>query len=303
MDLYVDNPGRLVRRVATGVGIFFVLLIAGCESFYTVEQGERGLHLRGGELVGVEHPGFRMKFPLIDDVKFINVRQVATKWQADGQIDTRMETYSKDQQPADIALNVTWSIPNDDKTIASVFTNYGSLEGLANAVLLPEATKAVKNVFGTYDAVTVIQQRAKFNADVAAALTTLLAGHPVILSGVQIQDISFSDEYENAVEARMMAQVEVQKREQQKQTSQIDADMLVIQAEADAKQRRLRGEADAANIRLRGEAEAAAIKARSDALASNNRLIELTVAEKWNGTLPSTMVPGSAVPFISVAGR
>ncbi len=26
-------------------------------------------------------------------------------------------------------------------------------------------------------------------------------------------------------------------------------------------------------------------------------------AQKWNGTLPTTMVPGSAVPFVSLGGK
>mgnify|MGYP000016361049 CR=1 FL=1 len=30
------------------------------------------------------------------------------------------------------------------------------------------------------------------------------------------------------------------------------------------------------------------------------QLVGLTAAEKWNGQLPTTMVPGSAVPFIGV---
>jgi hypothetical protein len=34
-----------------------------------------------------------------------------------------------------------------------------------------------------------------------------------------------------------------------------------------------------------------AIKARADALASNANLIALTQAEKWNGQLPTTIVP------------
>ena len=50
----------------------------------------------------------------------------------------------------------------------------------------------------------------------------------------------------------------------------------------------------------RGEAEAAAIEARAKALGTNPNLVTLVQAERWNGVLPTTMVPGSAVPFVSV---
>ena len=51
---------------------------------------------------------------------------------------------------------------------------------------------------------------------------------------------------------------------------------------------------------LRGEAEAAALTAKSAALRDNPGYVALTAAEKWDGKLPQTMVPGSAVPFVTV---
>jgi len=39
---------------------------------------------------------------------------------------------------------------------------------------------------------------------------------------------------------------------------------------------------------------------RGALLRDNPSLIDLTAAERWNGTLPTTMVPGSATPFVNV---
>ena len=41
-------------------------------------------------------------------------------------------------------------------------------------------------------------------------------------------------------------------------------------------------------------------EARAKALGTNPNLVALVQAERWNGVLPTTMVPGSAVPFVSV---
>jgi hypothetical protein len=38
-------------------------------------------------------------------------------------------------------------------------------------------------------------------------------------------------------------------------------------------------------------------------LAKNEQLIALTQAEKWDGRLPETMVPGGAVPFLNVTAN
>lgn len=283
-----------IKLAAFSLGGLVLASLVGCNSFYTVGEGERGIHTRTGALVGVTKPGLNLKVPFIDDFRTIDVREQPISWELGTndrgeRYDSRMSSYSRDQQPAEIALNVAWSIPADDATITDIYQTYGSRERFRSTVIIPKTVEAVKNVFGGYDAVTVIQQRSKFNADVAIALNELLKGYPVVISAAQVQDISFSDEYEKAVEARMMAQVEVQKREQQKQTSQIDADIAVIKAEASAKEKK-----------LAGDAEAYAIRARGDALAQSPKLVELTLAERWNGVLPTTMVPGQAVPFLNV---
>src|SRR5438552_8243931 len=106
----------------------------------------------------------------------------------------------------------------------------------------------------------------------------------------------------------MLAEVEVQKLQQNAEREKVQAQITVTQAtakanavraeaQAAADALRLNGEARATNIRLTGDA---AIEARAKALGSNPNLVTLVQAERWNGVLPTTMVPGSAVPFVSV---
>jgi regulator of protease activity HflC (stomatin/prohibitin superfamily) len=70
------------------------------------------------------------------------------------------------------------------------------------------------------------------------------------------------------------------------------------QAEADAQVAQAKAQAEA--TRLAGNAEAEAINAKGQALRDNPALIELVAAERWDGVLPTTMVPGSAVPFVNI---
>ncbi len=39
---------------------------------------------------------------------------------------------------------------------------------------------------------------------------------------------------------------------------------------------------------------------RAKALGTNPNLVTPMQAERWNGVLPTTMVPGSSVPFVSL---
>lgn len=159
----------------------------------------------------------------------------------------------------------------------------------------------VKVVFGQFTAQKAITDRGKLNSDAADALREAISYDPIFtIEGVQIEDIAFSPDYIRSVENRMQAEVQVQQKQQELAQEKIKADIALTQATGRANSVVAEARANADAIRLRGEAEASAIAARSKALADNPAIIALTQAEKWNGVLPSTMVPGSSVPFISV---
>ena len=120
---------------------------------------------------------------------------------------------------------------------------------------------------------------------------------------MQIENIDFSDAYENSIEQRMLAEVEVQKVRQNAEREKVTAEITVIQAQAEADAQLARATAEAEATRIRGEAEADAIKAKGAALRDNPALIDLVQAERWNGTLPTTMVPGTTVPFLNMGDK
>jgi len=121
-----------------------------------------------------------------------------------------------------------------------------------------------------------------------------------VIESVQVEDIVFSAEYIKSVEQRMQAEVEVQRLRQNLEREKVQADIVVTQANAQANAVRAQAQAQADAIRLKGEAEADAIKARAAALGDNPNLINLTQAERWDGKLPTTMVPSGALPMMNV---
>jgi regulator of protease activity HflC (stomatin/prohibitin superfamily) len=158
----------------------------------------------------------------------------------------------------------------------------------------------IKNVFGKYTAAQSIQNREKLGADINEAMRVTLESAPLQMMGVQVEEVSFSKAYEQSIENRMLAQVQIETTRQQKETASIQAEIQVVQAEAEARAQRERYMAEADGIRLRGEAEAKAISAKAQALAQNTNLVNLNAVEKWDGKLPESLVPGSAMPFIGL---
>jgi regulator of protease activity HflC (stomatin/prohibitin superfamily) len=259
-------------------------------SWYTIDQGERGVVLRNGRIIGTASPGLGFKMPLIDSVVRISVQSQLLKYD-------KQSTYSRDQQTAEIRLSV--SIRATESNVDDLYAQYGGLQGAIDRLISPKVYEELKTVFGQYNAVTAIQERARLNTDVRNAITKAAQGL-VTIENVQIENIDFSDAYEKSIEQRMLAEVEVQKIRQNAEREKVSAEITVTQATAQANAVRQRALAEAEAIKLRGEAEAAAISARGKALGDNPHLVTLVQAERWDGKLPVTMVPGGAVPMITV---
>lgn len=271
------------------IGLFAVSVLFG--SWYTVDQGYRGVILRNGAVVGMAQPGLGFKAPIIDSVYDISVQTHVETFD-------KMVSYSADQQPAEMRVSVNYRLLPDK--VAEVYATYQSLEGLLNRLIRPHVFQATKVVFGQYTAARAIQDRGKLNADTAAAIQSAVGDDPVVIESVQIENIDFSDAYEASIEQRMLAEVEVQKIRQNAEREKVNAEITVTKARAAADAVRAQAQAEADAIKLRGEAEAQAIEARGKALRDNPALVSLVQAEKWNGALPTTMVPGSALPMMNL---
>lgn len=274
----VDPGSRSWLKSLGFVAVAVIALFTLFGSWYTVDQGERAVVLRLGATVGEDGPGLHFKLPWINTVHKITVQNQNRRY-------TKLETYSRDQQSAELTVSVTFMASDP----SAVYSQYGDLEGAVSRLIDPRVMSGVKTIFGQYDAVRAIQERAALNTDIDAAITSAITG-PIQIVSVQVENIDFSDAYEQSVEQRMLAQVEIQKREENLRTTQVEAEIARTKAE---------GEANA--IRLKGEAEGAAIKARGDALRANADLVQLQAVEKWDGKLPTTMVPGSSLPFLNLS--
>jgi len=275
---YRPPSSSSVFRLGLGTLAGLVVAYLLFASWYQVDQGERAVVLRFGQLVGTSEPGLHFKLPWVDSVRMISVQNQNNRY-------TNLEAYSRDQQPANLTVSATYVVADPSE----LYTQYGDLDTAVRRLIDPRLTAGIKTIFGQYDAVRAIQERAALNNDFGTAVTAAIDGGPINIISVQIENIDFSDAYEQSVEQRMLAQVEIQKREQNLRTTEVEAQIARTKAE---------GEAEA--IRLRGEAEASAIRARADALRANADLVQLQAVEKWDGKLPTTMVPSSAMPFINV---
>jgi regulator of protease activity HflC (stomatin/prohibitin superfamily) len=265
-----------------------VALITIWSSFIRIDEGDIGVKLRFGQAVDTLHPGLQFLVPFMETVQVFTTRTQKRTYRD-------VAAYSKDIQEATNLVSVNYRA--DPSKAIEIYSRYGIL--YAESIIDPVIYKRFKEVFGKYDAREIVNLRDKLGIEIEK---NIRANMPpgIIIEGVQIENIDFSDDYEKAIEGAAGAEAAVRKARQELEQKKVDAEKVVVQATADATARVTAARAEADAIRLRGEAEAAALQAKAAALRDNPGYVALTAAEKWDGKLPTTMVPGSAVPFVTM---
>ena len=269
--------------------LFGISVLLG--SWYTIDARERGVYLRNGAVMKTAEPGLGFKWPFIDAVYRISTQTHTYQWKG-------VNAYSQDQQAADLVVSVTYRV--NPAKVTELYTNYGTPENVVSRVLSPVVMRDLKVVFGRFSAARAITERGALNSIARDTILNALNDEPIIIESVQIEDIQFSKEYERSIEQRMQAEVEVQRLRQNLDREKVQADIVRTKAsaEADAVIARAKAEADA--TKMQGEATASAIKARGEALRENKQLVDLVQAERWDGKLPTHVLPSTSIPMLNM---
>ena len=283
--------GKTIAFWAVFGTVLLLALFGLLGSWFIIDQGERGVVLRNGGFVRVAEPGLGFKIPIIDSVVDMSVR-------TEKQTYDDVTAYSRDIQLAKLRVTVNYNL--DVASVRQVYESYGGRDAAVSRVLTPRVYDEVKVVFGQFNAKTSIEERGRLGVEMEEALRKSTTGTGIVITGIQVEEIDFSKAFEQSIEARMQAEVEVAKLLQNLEREKVQADIVRTQAQGRADAVLAAAKAEAQAIELRGNAEATAIKARALALQQNAALIELVKAEKWNGALPTTMVPGGSVPLLNI---
>eukprot|EP00697_Spironema_sp_BW2_P007687 gnl/Spiro4/22040_TR10836_c0_g1_i1.p1 gnl/Spiro4/22040_TR10836_c0_g1~~gnl/Spiro4/22040_TR10836_c0_g1_i1.p1 ORF type:complete len:272 (+),score=44.51 gnl/Spiro4/22040_TR10836_c0_g1_i1:1254-2069(+) len=267
--------------------IVLALVIGGS---YTVNDRERGVILTNGKVTGIAGAGWHLKKPLVDSIVKVQITNEAIRFD-------KLQAYSKDQQTATLRVSVSYHVPAED--VGTLYSKYSSIQGLEAKLIARQVPTQVENVFGLYTAAEAVRNRTKFGIDVTKAVKDSIVG-PVVIDSVQVENIDFDSKYEDNIAKMMEKEVAIatQRNETEIQKAVNEATVNKAQAEADSQLAKAKANAEA--TRLNGDAEAYAIEVKAKALAQNSNLVELTKAQQWDGKLPTTMVPGSTVPFLNV---
>lgn len=195
-------------------------------------------------------------------------------------------------------IGITYSIAPDK--VVDVFQKYRKgVEEITDlylrnmvrdAVVTAASTRSIESIYGVGKADLIKEVEDKVRAQVKDI--------GIIIERVYwIGDLRLPPSVIASINSKIEATQKAMQRENEIQTEIASAKIAVTKAQGEADSRVAAAKAEAESIRMVGEAEAYAIAQRLK--ASNGDLVELTRAEKWNGVLPTTVLPNQAVPFLA----
>jgi prohibitin 2 len=266
-----DGGGRIpLARIAMWVVVVIIAVVvvsvAGC-GIKVVDTGQRGIKTRFGEVVSESLPeGLYFFNPFTSTIVEMDTRVQ--------RVDAETDTYTRDVQQAAIKYTLNYRLQQN-----AAHLMYRDIGRDWEQKLIPQVVLGtLKEVIGVWDAVDLISNRDKAANTAFESIRTSLAERNVEVSRFEITDISYTREFENSVEQKVIAQQKA--IEEQNRTKQI---------EEQARQKVLSAEAEAKSMQIRAEA-----------LEQNAKLVEWEAVQKWNGVLPQYMLGGGTTPFINL---
>ena len=281
-----------MQKLSIISGIIAALIIfLGSLSFVVVDAGYVGVVKRLGAVQSTFLPeGFHIKTPIIDSVEQFDIRLSKFEAQAGAS--------SKDLQVVQTSIAVQYSLTPElmPKTLQKV----GTRQVAERTLIAPSIMESVKAITALYTAEELITKRDSVKTEIQNKINSFLDETLeekellglLKIANVAITDFDFSSEFNRAIEEKVRAEQEALKAKNEKVRA-------VTQAEAKAEEQKLIADAAAYEIKVQSEARAEAIKRESEALAGNPQLIQLRIAEKWDGQLPR-FSGGDTIPLISL---
>ena len=273
------------------IAVVLVTVVLIFSSFVIVDSGRVGVvRTLGAVQPEALKEGFHFKKPFVDSVEQIDVRLRKAENEAGAA--------SKDLQVVRTRVAVQYSLTADVTPLT--FQKIGPRAIVETTLINPAIMESVKAVTALYTAEELVTSRAEVKNNIQAAIenfinTTLeqkgVAG-AMSLANVAITDFDFSEEFNRAIEEKVKAEQEALKAKNEKLRR-------VTQAEAAAAERELAADAEAYQIEAASRARAEAIRREAQALKDNPELIQLRIAEKWDGQLPQVTGEG-ALPLLNI---
>jgi regulator of protease activity HflC (stomatin/prohibitin superfamily) len=272
----VFNSARGQRLGGGATLVIVIALVAAVLSTVAagivfVQPTQRGVVITAVGAGGIRNtalePGLHWVIPFAEQVRLYDVSRRTFTMSSTGDeggtaVDEPIQARTRDGQFVTIDASVIYSI--DPAQIIELHKTWQ--DRFQEGLVRPAARGVIRSVASQYGVEEIVSlRREEMTERITEQLRTQLGNNKLILQEFVLRNITFSEEYANAVEQKQIAEQQAQQAavvveqrrqeaEQARQVAQGQADARVIAAKGDAEARLIQAEAEAAALRQIAEA-------------------------------------------------
>jgi regulator of protease activity HflC (stomatin/prohibitin superfamily) len=194
--------------------VLFVIVFIILPGLRIVQQYEIGVVFRFGRFVSVRQPGLNLIIPYIDQLKRVDMRTVTLPIPA-------QQIITKDNVSLDISAVAYFHVTDALKSIVAIQNVTSAINQIAQT--------SVRNIVGKFQLDEILSERERINSEITKVLDSNTESWGVIVSLVEIKDITLPDSMQRA----MAKQAEAE-REKRAKIISAEGEFMSAQKLADA---------------------------------------------------------------------
>ena len=274
----MENKLAKVKRIAITLSVIGILiLIVIISSITIVPPGHTGVVVHLGNVSdSILNEGVHLKAPFITQV--VDVSNKVQLLEADA------GAVSKDLQSVRSKVAINYRLISGFS--ASMYQNVGL--DYETILIAPAAQESIKAATARYTAESLISQRDVVGDEIKTSLESKLNSYGIYIEKFSIVNFDFSEEYDNAIELKQIA-------EQDKLRAETEKARRTVEAEAAAAEKTIAAQAEAEAILAKADAQAEANKKISESIDQN--VLYFNQIERWDGIMPKVVGEGSGFIF------
>ena len=256
-----------IAKIAKLVADIVLALMLISMSVVRIPAGHRGVVMHFGQVQDlILDEGLHFKVPVMTTIYEVSVRVHKDEIAA--------SAASKDLQEVSSRVAINWH-PSPTR-VNTIYQQVGPEEAITVNILQPNFAEVFKAASAKLSAEEILIKRVELKEEVDANLKERLQKFDIVVDAVSLVDITFSKEFNRAIEEKQVAEQNAKK-----------ASYMAQQAAEEAK---------AEIARAKGKAEAQRLQEKT----LTDKYLQLMALDKWDGKLPHIMTGDGALPFIDL---
>ncbi len=250
------------KLIGWSVGLLIAIaLVLMLAPFTVIDASERGVVTNLGAYSRTIEPGLHWVTHITESVTKFNVQVQKEQTDADAA--------SSDLQTVHATIAVNYNV--EPEKVGDLYVQIGS--DYKSRIIDPAIQEVVKAVTSKYTANDLQAKRPQVGEDMKTELASRLAPYFIHVDDISVVNFAYSQAFTQAIEAKVTADQNAQAEQNNLKAAQFKAQAIRVTSEA----------------------------ANNEKYIQLQQLeVEAKAIERWNGVLPTQMIPNATLPFINL---